>query len=97
MSLLLLYLNFIFVVAACFQGAESHESSKTNADETETQTSESQKNETSSEQRVDYQRDPNQMDETEATNSESDRLPHEKQKTEEVDDFVMVDEVPSKT
>ena len=37
------------------------------------------------------------MDETAANNPESDRLPQEQQKTEEDDDFEMVDDVPSKT
>ena len=71
----------------------------------ETQTPESKKNETSSEQRMDYQRNPKQMDETAADNSESVGLPYyqdyqEQQKTEEDDDYVKVsvdDVPPSKT
>ena len=65
----------------------------------ETQTSEGQESETSSEQRMDYQRDPKQMDETAADNSESVGLPREQQKTEEDRDFEILsaDDVPSKT
>ena len=98
-----LQFEFIFAVTVCFQGVESLESSKTNADETsnviETQTSERQENETSREQKMDYQRDSKQMDETAADNSESVGVPQEQQKTEEFDDYVKVSaaDIPSKT
>ena len=92
-----MYLNFIFVVTVCFQGVESHESGKTNAEETsnvikEKQTSEGQEPETSSDQ-----------DEPGPNSFEVLELPQKQQETEEhmdpSDDPVMVthDDAPSKT
>ena len=89
-------MELIVVVTVCFQGVESHESSKANADETsnviEPQTSEGQEPETSSVQ-----------DETGPNSFEVLEKPQEQQETEEhmdmSDDTVVVthDDVPSKT
>ena len=99
-------LNFAFDVTVCFQGAESNESNKNNADETsnviEALTSEGKKTKTSCEEEMDYQHH-RKIDETGPGSFEFLGLPEEQKGTEEPmdtsDDTVVVryEDVPSKT